>query len=49
MKITQAIEFLLALQRKHGDTDVYFDCPHCGKSSKPTTAVPVVMVNGAKE
>lgn len=36
MTITEALQFLARLKDKHGDVDVYFDCPFCGKSFAPT-------------
>lgn len=32
MKITQAVALLEKLRAKHGDIDVYADCPKCGES-----------------
>lgn len=41
MTITQAIEKLQAIKDKHGNVDVYFDCPQCGTSFAPTIAATV--------
>lgn len=35
MTITDALQLLTTLKDKHGDVDVYFDCPFCGKSYAP--------------
>lgn len=32
VKITQAVALLEKLRAKHGDIDVYADCPKCGES-----------------
>jgi uncharacterized C2H2 Zn-finger protein len=49
MTITQAIKWLQGIQRLHGDTEVYFDCPACGKSFKPTTvATKAIHLNGSE-
>jgi transcription elongation factor Elf1 len=39
MTIQRAIDLLAALKKKHGDVEVYFDCPECGKSSAPSTII----------
>lgn len=44
MTINRAIELLLAMRDKHGDIEVLFDCPYCGKSARPTVVVPMVVV-----
>jgi len=36
MTITEALQLLTTLKEKHGDIEVYFDCPFCGKSFAPT-------------
>jgi hypothetical protein len=35
MTISDALSLLSTFQAKHGDVDVFFDCPHCGKSFPP--------------
>ncbi len=42
MTITEAIERLRVLEAKHGDVDVYFDCPKCGASTAPDMVVAVI-------
>jgi uncharacterized Zn finger protein len=39
MKVSEAIEHLQRLLKKHGDIDVLFDCAHCGKVTRPTVCV----------
>lgn len=43
MKITVALAKLQTLKDRHGDVDVYFDCPKCGQSFAPSTAVAVAV------
>jgi predicted RNA-binding Zn-ribbon protein involved in translation (DUF1610 family) len=36
MTIAKAIQQLVAIQAKHGDTvEVFFDCPQCGRVTAP--------------
>lgn len=44
MTIQRAIELLTAMKEKYGDVDVFFDCQHCGKSTRPGVIVPVALV-----
>lgn len=44
MTITRAIELLQAMKSKHGDIEVFFDCQHCGKSTRPGVVVAVAMI-----
>jgi hypothetical protein len=46
MTIKRAIELLLAMQQKHGDVEILFDCQHCGKSTRPDQLVAVISVTG---
>jgi hypothetical protein len=39
MKIGEMQEILIRLSQKHGNIDVFFDCPKCGQSFSPTVAV----------
>lgn len=41
MTITKAIELLKLLHEKHGDVEVYFDCPRCSQSFTPGKLVAV--------
>lgn len=41
MTVQRAIELLIEMKNKHGDVEVMFDCPHCGKSTRPTVLVAV--------
>ena len=44
MKISETIKVLKRLAEKFGeDTEVYFDCPSCNQSFKPTTTVVAVQ------
>jgi hypothetical protein len=44
--IKQAIERLKALEAKHGsEIEVFYDCAHCGKSTKPDVIVAAVSLN----
>jgi uncharacterized protein (UPF0212 family) len=43
MNISEAIAQLQKLEAKHGNIDVYFDCPKCGQSFAPNTAVAVAV------
>lgn len=45
MKISTAIEALRQLMAKHGDIEVETDCEHCGKSTRPTTVVPMAILS----
>ena len=40
MTVRQAIEMLEAILIKHGDCQVYFDCPTCLQSFTPGKVVP---------
>ena len=40
MTVRKAIEMLEAILRKHGDCEVYFDCPTCLQSFTPGNVVP---------
>lgn len=42
MTIADAIARLEQIRAKHGDVEVFFDCPACGRSFTPSTAVTVV-------
>jgi len=35
MKVSDAIRLLVDVQKKHGDVEVYFDCPNCEYSFAP--------------
>lgn len=39
MRLSEAIAHLQATLKKHGDVDVYFDCPKCGSSFAPNRVV----------
>lgn len=43
MTVQRAIELLQAMKEKHGDVEVFFDCQHCGKSTRPNIVVAVAM------
>lgn len=43
MNIREAIARLQALEQKHGNVPVYFDCPKCGQSFTPNTTVAVAV------
>lgn len=50
MTIAKAVEWLIKIQRKHGDVQVYFDCPHCKQAFSPgSIAIEAVVVNGEKK
>lgn len=49
MTITEAIAQLVALQEKHGDVNVYFDCPFCERSFAPNVIKPVAVHLSSKE
>jgi len=50
MTITKAIELLTRLQQKHGDVEVYFDCPKCGTAFSPNLIVAeAVHLTGEKK
>lgn len=44
MTIGKAILHLQALYQKHGDIEVFMDCPWCHKSTAPDVIVPVVAM-----
>lgn len=49
MTLDKAIEVLLALKAAHGNVELYFDCPYCGKSTSPNKIVATAtMRNDAK-
>ena len=35
MKVSKAMELLARVMTKHGDVDVFFDCPHCQTAFTP--------------
>lgn len=39
MKVSRAITALQVLLKEHGDVDVFYDCAHYGKSTKPDVVV----------
>lgn len=41
MTISEAIEALERLKTRHGDVQVYFDCPKCGVSFAPDAVATV--------
>ena len=43
MNISEAIFHLQKLEALHGKVEVYFDCPKCGSSFTPNTAVAVAV------
>lgn len=43
MNISDAIARLKKLEAKHGNVEVYFDCPKCGQSFTPNTTVAVAV------
>lgn len=45
MTVTAAIKALQQLLTKHGDVEVYYDCAHCGKSTKPDVVVAVAHLS----
>jgi hypothetical protein len=47
MTVQRAIELLTAMKEKHGDVEVFFDCQHCGKSTRPEIVVAVAMIQKA--
>lgn len=47
MTIQRAIELLEKLKTDHGDVEVFFDCQHCGKSTRPEIIVAVAMIQKA--
>lgn len=44
MTVQRAIELLQAMKEKHGDIEVFVDCQHCGKSTRPNIVVAVAMI-----
>lgn len=44
MKISTASALLGELYKKHGDIEIYMDCPHCNKSSSPDVIIPVASM-----
>lgn len=49
MTIRQAIAALTALAAKHGDdVEVFHDCEHCGKTTRPDVVVAVVTLTKAR-
>jgi hypothetical protein len=54
MTITEAITHLEHLKEKtRGDVEVFFDCPHCGRSTAPdrlelVTELPKATLKGKK-
>ncbi len=44
MTIQQAIDRLTALHARHGDVEIFYDCGHCGKSTRPDVIVAVVQL-----
>ncbi len=42
MMITEAIVRLREIEAKHGDVQVFFDCPQCGASTRPDIIATVV-------
>ena len=51
MRISEAMRWLRSLESKHGDIEVYFDCPRCGTSYPTKQVQPVVhmQVTDGKE
>jgi len=50
MTIQRALELLEALKAKHGaDIEVFYDCEHCGKSTRPETVVAVVALRSGPD
>lgn len=47
MTIQRAIELLEQMKAKHGDVEVWFDCPHCGKSTRPGVVAAVAVLQDA--
>jgi len=43
MTISEAVVQLQTLLKKHGDVDVYFDCPFCDRSYAPNVVKPVAV------
>lgn len=43
MKISEAVKRLQKMADKHGDVEVYFDCPKCGQSFTPNTLAGVAV------
>jgi len=41
--IGEAIELLTKLKGRHGDIEVFFDCPQCGKSFSPSTVTAMAV------
>jgi uncharacterized C2H2 Zn-finger protein len=48
MTINRAIEHLKEIQARHGDIEVYFDCPNCKQSFTPDVVVPVIIAHARK-
>ena len=47
MVITAAIQRLQAILQRHGDIEVFFDCPHCKQAFTPgLVEVEAIVVNG---
>lgn len=47
MNISYAILELQRMKDKYGEIEVLFDCPYCGKSTKPGIVVPMAVVQQA--
>lgn len=43
MTIAEAVRRLQEIASKHGDTEVYFDCPKCGTSFTPNRVVTMAV------
>lgn len=43
MNTSEAIRRLQKIAEKHGDVEVYFDCPKCGQSFTPNTTVAMAV------
>jgi hypothetical protein len=43
MHISEAIDELKALKAKHGNIEVFFDCPKCRESFTPNSTVAVAV------
>lgn len=49
MKISRAIELLQRTKEKHGDIDVFFDCPKCLTAFTPDIVETVAAHFGQRE
>lgn len=49
MTVTEAIKWLETVRRKHGEVQVFFDCPKCGSVFTPNTITATAVHVTAKQ